>query len=352
MTQRDSLKCVHEPFGDAFYYGSERLSSRYEDDLAGREGSGFTQSTYRTVLDRFQREASEGKRLVIKDMAYYLTPPDAAPASIAPSVGRVKRGVGTVEAVEKGTTNGTTRAPYPYNTDAEPNNPTVIPRETLGNFHFTFLIRHPRSSIPSYYRCCVPPLDKVTGFYEFMPSEAGYYELRQLFDYLRSIGQVGREIAGQKPDAGLTPNGVQSNGLHTPNGAHLTNGVHSSNGDGPSNGVDLTNGIDSSNGESRGVEVCVIDADDLLDNPAGLVEAFCKSTGIDYTPGMLDWSTEADQQQAEEAFRKWKKKIKSIEAENAEWTERFGEKGAKVIRETVDKNVEDYEYLKAFAIKI
>lgn len=59
MTQRDTLKAVHEPFGDAFYYGSERLSSRYEDDVTGREDSGFTQSTYRTILDRFEREASE-----------------------------------------------------------------------------------------------------------------------------------------------------------------------------------------------------------------------------------------------------------------------------------------------------
>ncbi|KAI4261460.1 MAG: hypothetical protein L6R42_003339 [Xanthoria sp. 1 TBL-2021] len=352
MTQRDTLKCVHEPFGDAFYYGPERLSSRYEDNLAGREDSGFTHSTYRTILDRFERETSEGKRLLIKDMAYYLFPPEASPASIAPSVGRVKRGVGTTEAVINGTTNGTTKAPYPYDTDAEPNNPTVIPRDTLGKFHFTFLIRHPRSSIPSYYRCCVPPLDKVTGFYDFMPSEAGYDELRRLFDYLRSIGQVGPETAGENPNEGSASNGVD-----------LSNGV-SSNGV-SSNGVS-SNGVSSSNS----VEVCVIDADDLLDNPAGIVEAFCKSTGIEFTPDMLEWNTEADQQQAEEAFGKWrgfhddamnscdlkprqhKKKFKSIEDENTEWVEKYGEKGAKLIRQTVDANIEDYEYLKQFAIKV
>ncbi|KAL8886498.1 MAG: hypothetical protein Q9192_006473 [Flavoplaca navasiana] len=318
MTQRDTLKAVHEPFGDAFYYGSERLSSRYEDDVSGREDSGFTRSTYRTILDRFEREASEGKRLVIKDMAYYLFPPDAAPASIAPSVGRVKRGVGTTEAMNNGTTNGTTRAPYPYNSDAEPNNPTVIPRDTLGNFHFTFLIRHPRSSIPSYYRCCVPPLDKVTGFYDFMPSEAGYEELRRLFDYLRSIGQVGPGIARQKLKAGsmidsLGPSDhvesptkvLSTNGVHSSQDVHCLDGVDSSNGVGLPNGVHHSNSADSSNGVTRGVEVCVIDADDLLDNPAGIVEAFCKSTGLDFTPDMLDWSTDADQQHAEEAFRKW-----------------------------------------------
>ena len=59
MTQRDTLRCLHEPFGDAFYYGFERLSSRYEDDPKAREDSGFGQSTYQTIFDRFEKESSE-----------------------------------------------------------------------------------------------------------------------------------------------------------------------------------------------------------------------------------------------------------------------------------------------------
>ena len=35
-----------------------------------------------------------------------------------------------------------------------------------------------------------------------------------------------------------------------------------------------------------------------------------------------------------------------------EWTEKYGEEGAKLIKKTVDENVEHYEYLKQFAIKI
>ena len=58
MTRPD-LKCIHEPFGDAFYYGPERLSSRFENDEKGREDSGFSNSTYKTVLDRIDREAAE-----------------------------------------------------------------------------------------------------------------------------------------------------------------------------------------------------------------------------------------------------------------------------------------------------
>ena len=50
MTRRDILECVHEPFGDAFYFGPERLSERYEKDAGAREKSGFSQTTYRTCL--------------------------------------------------------------------------------------------------------------------------------------------------------------------------------------------------------------------------------------------------------------------------------------------------------------
>lgn len=47
-----------------------------------------------------------------------------------------------------------------------------------------------------------------------------------------------------------------------------------------------------------------------------------------------------------------KKKAKSVGDEDKEWVEKYGEKGAKIIRETVDANIEDYEYLKQFAIKV
>lgn len=59
MTRTDILTCVHEPFGDAFYFGPERLSSRYEDDKEAREESGFENSTFKTVFDRIEREGKE-----------------------------------------------------------------------------------------------------------------------------------------------------------------------------------------------------------------------------------------------------------------------------------------------------
>src|SRR6218665_3503179 len=101
-------------------------------------------------------------------MACYLVPPSDHPtfekAVLAPSV--------TPSATYNGA--GAPRV----------NNPTVLPLSILKRFQFAFLIRNPRKAVPSYYRCCIPPLHEMTGFKYFMPNEAGYRELRVLFEYL------------------------------------------------------------------------------------------------------------------------------------------------------------------------
>ena len=157
-------------------------------------------------------------------MIQYLVPPDGKPASIAPSLQRIKHGVGTNGTFSNGTNgvngvngghsaheNGAT----PYDTEPEPDNPTVVPAELLAKFHFTFLIRDPHSSIPSYYRCTIPPLDKLTGFYNFDPLEAGYDEVRRVFDYLRKTGQVGPRHAD---DTGNGTHGKSTVGRARTNG--------------------------------------------------------------------------------------------------------------------------------------
>lgn len=214
-----------------------------------------------------------------------------------------------------------------------------------------------------------------------MPSEAGYDELRRVFDFLKAKKHVGPVLAGEDKE--------------------------------------------SAEGE---VSITVIDADDLLDNPEGIISAYCKEVGIEYSPQMLIWDTEEDHQRARDAFEKWrgfhddainstslkprsaahvslifpliskisfrdfdwlcatslfpggkkhpqpppynpqevrstfiehqltnnpkKKKDKTIEVENAEWKQKYGEEGQKIIRETVEANIADYEYLKSFAIKV
>lgn len=179
-------------------------------------------------------------------MAHYLLPRDGKPATIAPSFRRCKAtGEPAIDRQEDS------------NGQITDGNPTVVPTDELRKFHFTFLIRHPRRSIPSYYRCTIPPLADVTGFHDFRPDEAGYHELRRLFDYLKDQGIIGPSRAGEP------------------------------------------------NGDDGHLPITVMDADDLLDNPTGMIEAYCNAVGIDYTPDMLRWEDDENQQYAAKAFAKW-----------------------------------------------
>lgn len=219
----------------------------------------------------------------------------------------------------------------------------------------------------------------MTGFDEFYPSEAGYDELRRIFDYLRSVRQIGPKIAGEGDK--VAENGDLKD---------ITNGH--------TNG--FTNGSSHTNGVSDAVSITLIDADDLLDNPNGIIEGYCKEVGLDYSDSMLRWDSEEERERAKVQFEKWsgfhedaiessslrprdpakvrlpfiylsvcligrtlemekltkltfkKKRPKSKDVENAEWAEKFGEEAAKVIRQTVDANVADYEYLKQFAMTV
>lgn len=301
----------------------------------------------------------QGKRVFIKDITHYLMPPKGAPASIAPSCLHPRKGVGTINEADGGVTSGNdddvgVGHGYPYATAPEGNNPTVIPRSALEKFHFSFLIRHPRSSVPSYYRCTIPPLDAVTGFRQFLPEEMGYHELRRLFDYLRAEKMVGPRVAGR----------VSSGDDDVANGVVM---------DGSSSGDEINDDDNNNNGS---IEICVIDADDLLDNPTGVIQAYCRSVGIPYDAKMLVWDDDASHEQARAAFAKWKGfhddairsrslrarvPPKSIRPANdddeeqhydREWTHKFGPEAAALIRRTVDENVRDYEYLKGFALKV
>jgi len=59
MTRRDSLECFHEPFGDPFYFGPERLSERYENDELSRVKSGYSKTTYKDVMDQLVDDTRE-----------------------------------------------------------------------------------------------------------------------------------------------------------------------------------------------------------------------------------------------------------------------------------------------------
>jgi hypothetical protein len=183
--------------------------------------------------------------------------------------------------------------------DSANTNPSFFPLSTIQKFDFAFLIRNPRCSIPSYYKCCIEPQSQSTGWYGFRPVEAGYAELRLLYDYLTRLD----EDAEKPKENGSATNGV--NGTHT-NGAHTngtyTNGNHT-------NGMlspDIAAaGSASSAGKEPGKRICIIDADDFLNDPQGTVSAFCAAVNAPYHEDMLSFDRPGDQQRAEEAFRKF-----------------------------------------------
>jgi hypothetical protein len=321
-------------------------------------------------------------------MAYYLMAPDGKPTTIAPSLCNTQlNGMinDTHHTTHGGMTNGTEKSVTTNHTKGvgttEPGNPTVLPLDVLKQYHFAFLIRHPRRGIPSFYRCTIPPLDDVTGFKHFMKNEAGYLELRVLFDYLKTQGLIGPRMA----EGAEAPTNGQLNGS-----VDHTNGHANGHTNGYVNGH--TNGTSSghaSDQKEAQVSITVIDADDLLDHPQEVVQAFCKETGVPFTPDMLNWDNPEDQQYVEEAFSKWigfhndaiqsknlsprthahvssaaldlprlsfvswqQQKTITEEGEDQEWREKYGEEGQKIIRECVNENVAHYEYLKQFAIRV
>lgn len=55
---------------------------------------------------------------------------------------------------------------------------------------------------------------------------------------------------------------------------------------------------------------------------------------------------------AESRANTHEKKYVTREEEDRQWTEKYGAKGQKIIRDCVEENVADYEYLKQFALKV
>jgi len=68
MARRD-VTCAHEPFGDPFYHGPERLSERYEDEQE-REKSGFAKTTYADIVDFKKEDGYEVYTLRVQFIAF------------------------------------------------------------------------------------------------------------------------------------------------------------------------------------------------------------------------------------------------------------------------------------------
>ena len=236
-------------------------------------------------------------------MTYHIIPPTHSPSAVAPSLHHL------------------------FSPNDLPN-PSLLPTSLLHAFQFVFLIRNPSASIPSLYRCFIPPLSEKTDERTLDPRELGYRETRLLFDYLY-------------PPALRSP--------YSPFSTTSTNGAP----------------------DTRPI---LIDADDLLSHPDSILPSVCTRLALPYSSSMLSWSRPEDQAHAESLFEKFAgyhedalkstglkgktadqerrgREAKTREEEDEEWTERYGGEAARTIREAVDQSQEDYEYLREFRIQ-
>lgn len=298
----DIAVCLNEVLSGCFFTGSEALSPRFKkvEAVEFRKKTDLSDITYKAGMDIiFEANEKQGgpkSRVFNKDMARVFLPPPGEPYRIAAS----------------------------YGGGSEAGNPSVVPLEVLGKIHFIFLVRHPRFSIPSFYRKCTPPFNTGSDFEGFAPQDAGYLQLRILLDYLREAGVVGPGKAGEQPVSTTS----------VPN-------------------------------------ITLVDAADLLDDPETIMALVCKELDITYSPDILSWEGKEKHDQASEAFRNWgvwhdvvvkstglhKRTAEqvnepSIEEQDAKWRKEYGEEGQKIIRACVDENIPHYEYLRSFAIKI
>lgn len=309
---REDLVCIHEPFGDPFYFGPERMSDRYSDEEC--KTSPYAETTYKSVVDdiyngykkKKETENPENpvKAIVIKDMAQYIIPPkdhklDGHTSIVAPSFKQ-----------------GKSDNPLLKDDLEDPSNVTVLPFGLLKGIQYVFLIRPPHLSVPSYYRCCIPPQSEETGFDHYRSSEAGYRELRILYDYITMIAS------------------------------------------------DPTNNIKPP---------IIVESNDVLQHPEEAIKTMCEFGGFPFEKSMLSWD-ETPKKEVE-MFSKWKgfhhdalkstgfsilKNNDNVKPKMEEdfvidfdtweqsWKSKFGndEKIVKDIKESVKEHLDDYLYLR------
>lgn len=313
---REDLVCIHEPFGDPYYFGPERMSDRYSEEE--RKKSLYADTTFKDVVDEIYKEYKQKKdaenpenpirSMVIKDMAQYIIPPKEHKLANHTSI------------VAPSFKDDKSENPLLNDKSEDPSNVTVLPLGLLKGVQYVFLIRPPHLSIPSYYKCCIPPQSEETGFDHYRSSEAGYRELRILYDYLT--------ILAADADNDMKP-------------------------------------------------PIIVESNDILQHPEEAIRTICEFGGFPFKKEMLSWDEtpkkEVDmfskwkgfhhdalkstgfslpKKDGKEAAEKLKKKaddfVVDFEAWEQGWKSRFenDEKIVKDIKDSVKEHMDDYLYLR------
>ena len=161
-TKPNEIKCYHEHFGDAYYFGPEKISEYWKGWPAWKiPSTGLGEVTYRMSLQDILRQDHGNRQVLNKDMSYHIVPPADSKVQEIPSL-----------------------LEWDDAAASERHNPTWLPTSAVHAFQFAFLVRSPWLAVPSLYRLHVPPRVHDTLLPEFRPTEIGYRELRILIEYL------------------------------------------------------------------------------------------------------------------------------------------------------------------------
>jgi len=170
-----TVQVISEPFKFAYFFGPERQSRRYEAKAIDRT------MNYKSIAKSILNRGTAGDAtdvIFVKDMAFYLK--------------------GRLEMLE----------------------------EWFHDAKHSFLIRDPNKAIISLFRVSQNPEIQASGWDYFDPDEAGYQELHEMYEYVKT-------------------------------------------------------NIDA--------DPVVVDADDLLSSPKKMMKAYCQGVGIQYEDHMTSW---------------------------------------------------------------
>ena len=130
MMEVDNSKVFHQPFSKPYFFGPDRICTRYISQPVDDSMS------YNRIKLLLTKEYDGVELLFSKDMAYVVE-----------------------------------------------NQHEMFLEEDLRDFQHTFLIRNPRKTLPSLYRASINK--DLTGWDGFDPDEAGFSQLQKLYDFVK-----------------------------------------------------------------------------------------------------------------------------------------------------------------------
>jgi hypothetical protein len=210
------------------------------------------------------------------------------------------------------------------NTMSKLSNPTIIPDELLEMFTPIIFIQHPAITLPAWLRLAKTEYGSYNIDDEDFTLWTSLRWSRILFDYIRSSRRPFR--------------------------------------------IDSAHSTQSAKFEPQVVATrpYVIDASDVANNPHATLATTCRLLGIDLSTNSSSWTdyfgkaTEALKKAVPNSLMKmFDSNILSsatekfdVEHEMAQWKVEFGEDVAAVLRKKVDDDMQHYEYLKYFKLRV